>query len=450
MKRKDLIANVVFVYICVFFLLINAFCIKTLLAQTILLSIIYVTFLIYTKCKLENLSKAIASPAFIFLSVYIPYCLIPMIMFILGDYSTKMTYFSVTTDAMIETSNNYIIIYLVTLIIVGIFDLLKKFELKEEINKVSIKTNMFFSSINVVDIIVLVFTIISATKLLSYGLSFFSYSTLQKRSILNFPLKHYVNLLMLLYSLIIVLYVIQDRKYKSNIMYLRILCIVIYWGIYLTCERRMFVILLVSLVMIFFSKDKALKIGKFFLIAILIAVLLLSAAYRGNIKFGKYAIYDVMHQSLGEFIYTYYISVYYIDNIESIELLKGESYIKNSFMSLFPRFIIENKPEEFSLQFKKMLNLNVAFSFNPIAEGVLNFGKYVICFEPFIIAFIIYLSNKFYKFNPMIPLIISAFSLDFYRGQFSNFFFDIVYCIVFVFLIYKISYLKKGERKNDI
>lgn len=444
-NRNDLITNGVFFYICLITLLINNLLVNTLVGQVILLTLLYVLFLIYVKKKLKRFTYAFASPAFIFLSVYVPYCLVPMIMFILGNYSTKMTYFSVSTAGMIETSRIYIIIYIVLLMLVALFNLLKKYELKDEINKVSKKTNIFFSSLNVFDVIVLFFTIISVAKILSCGLSFFSYSTLQKRSVLHHSLKHYVNLLLLIYSLIIFLYYTQDRKYKSNIMYIRVVSIIIYWAIYLTCERRIFVTLLVAIIMIYFCKDKVLKLGKVFIIGCSICILLLSAAYRGNIKFGKYAIYDVMHQSLGEFIYTYYISVYYTDNIDNINTLNGESYIKNSFMSLFPSFIVNNKPQEFSTQFKRELNLNVAFSFNPIAEGILNFGKYVIYFEPLIIALIIYFANKLYKFNPMVPLLISSFALDFYRGQFSNFFFDIIYCIVFVFLIYKISYFKKGD-----
>lgn len=447
MKKNNAMLNLVFSLIyCLLLIVVNLS--DNLPIMLLLFIISYVFFFIYSKIKLEKVKYMLSSPGFIYGSVFVPYVIFAVAMFIADGYQSRIHFFTNNLYTMILTTKMYLNIYLILLLILTLFNMIKKFDIKEMVITLESKIKKLFYNITLLDLFCMVFALLNVYKLLSYGLSYFSLSTLQKRAVFSSEINHYINVFMTLYSLIVTIYFVNDKNnLKKGVMIFRILFMVIYWGIFLTCERRMFVAYLVGFMILVISKVDRVKIKNIVITSVTIILLLLSASFRGNITFGKNDPRDVIYMSLTEFICTYSVSNYYVNNIEHLDYAHGETYIKNSFLSLFPRVLVPNKPQELGTIFKKKLNLNVGYSFNPIAEGVLNFGKYAVIFVPIIIALIVLISNKMYKFNVLMPVIISSFSLDFYRGQFANFFFDSVFCFVFVFIIFKLS-IKNSKVKE--
>ncbi len=115
-------------------------------------------------------------------------------------------------------------------------------------------------------------------------MSFFNLSTLQKREVLNNGFTHYISLYMVVYSMYVIVMIIL--KSKKNIIYnTRVIIIGIYWGIFLTCERRMFVIFAVGSLMIALYAIKKVKIKNSIIIGSVIVLLSISTALRTGIKF---------------------------------------------------------------------------------------------------------------------------------------------------------------------
>ncbi len=115
--------------------------------------------------------------------------------------------------------------------------------------------------------------------------------------------------------------------------------------------------------------------------------------------------------STTEYYCTFSITNAYIVNPP--ELQYGKTYLYDTFSKFFPRAIFPNKPEDLSKQFKDEYNLKVGFAYNPVAEGILNFGKYVILFLPILLVFITIMANKLGRLNILNYIIIAISSFDF-------------------------------------
>ena len=60
------------------------------------------------------------------------------------------------------------------------------------------------------------------------------------------------------------------------------------------------------------------------------------------------------------------------------------------------------------------------------------------------------IAEKFGKKNILYYVIVACYSLYYCRGAFSNFFFDIIFCYVTIFCIYKINFLGGKNEKSRI
>lgn len=445
MKKMTVPAsNIVFCFLYLILIFCN-YVSDTILTKLILFIIAYIFFAIYCYKKLKKIKYLLSSPGFIYGSVFLPYVVFALIMFIVDGYKSRIHFFVNNKITMLSTTTIYLYIYLILLILLTIFNCVKKYEVKDMVKTLEDKLKGIFTKVTFLDILTMIFAFLNLFKLLSYGLSFFDLSTLQKRAVLGGEFVHYINIYMMIYSLMVTLHFVKEKSNKK-IMFFRILFIVMYWAVFLTCERRIFVAYLIGFIILFCSKFDKIKVKSVLAGLLVVVLLLLSASFRGNITFSNHDFKDVLYMSLTEFVCTYSISNYYVNNIDSLELMYGETYTKSAFLSLFPRAIAPNKPVELGAQFAEELNLNVAYSYNPVAEAILNFGYGAIVFLPLLILLLVLIANKLYKFNVLMPVILSAFSLDFYRGQFANYFFDSVMCFVVIFLIFNINYT--GVRKK--
>ena len=438
--KRELFLNVIIIFLMLGLSIIN-YISSSLILKLIIICIAYLVFFVYCKCKLHTFKNMISSPAFIYGTIFVPYEAFAILMFIIDGYSPRIYYYTFNKNTMLLTSTYYNYIYCITISLFALLNLVKKIDVQHEMKKTYKKLINIFKKINIIDVIVLFLAIHKVLSIVIYGVGFFDLTTSQKRAILNNSWSHYANLFMVIYSLLISYYYLFITSEKKKSMLFRILLCVMYWGAFLTCERRIFTTFLIGFIIMFFSKYK-LKLKYILCIIMMTIALLLSAAYRGNITFQKSDPRDVIYMSLTEFYLTYSISNYYINNINNINTINGESYIKTSILYLFPSFIVENKPQELAYQFYKNMKTNTGYSFNPVAEAILNFGKFAIIFVPLLIVLIVVFSNRLVNFNFLISIIIMSFSLDFYRGQFANYFFDCVFCFIFIFLIFKVSYEK--------
>lgn len=444
-SKKDFGMNVFFSFIYLILLIINLF-MNNLISQMILIVVSYTVFVIYCKRKLKKFHLMLSSPAFIYASVFVPYVIFAIIVFVVNHYQPVIHYFLINTRSMTSTTTFYIYVYLITLILLTLFNQVKSFDIQEGLSECYKHIKGFFSTINVLDIVVIIFSIYNLYKIVSFG-NFLSLTTLQKREITSSEISHYVNLIVMIYSLLITCYYTFKSQSSKKFMGIRLFFTLLYWVVYLTCERRILVTFLIGFIILFAAKLGKVKLRYILISLIAVCALLISASIRGNVTLDNHKPEDVVFMSLSEFYLTYTISNYYTEQMDYLDYEYGKTYTVTAFYSLFPSIIASNKPKGLANEFADKMNLNVGYSFNPIAEGILNFGKYAIISVPFLLLLIVIISNGFYKFNVLMPIIISMFSLDFYRGQFANFFFDSVYCFVFLFLIFKVSYRSNLRNK---
>lgn len=240
----------------------------------------------------------------------------------------------------------------------------------------------------------------------------------------------YGDLILIAYSFYIVAATLQ-AYIKTKIIkydYLRHTIILTYWliNLKLGIRRGFLFFLLITFVWIVSQKEIEKKKLITYMSVFVIALLFLGMI-REKVLYSDPSAFFL--KVFGEFILPQWITYFYILNPKPLSF--GITYL-NIFPYLFPKILMPNKPEELGILFWKEANTNTALAFNPIAEGLLNFGKYSVVFVPLIIFLIIYLVKKLQK-REIFYLVICGSVLNFTRGQFATWAFE---CL-FVFLVIK-------------
>lgn len=440
-NKKDIGLNVLFSFTFLLFIIINNIILgnmTSLIIKIILDLIVGILFIIFSYIKLKTLKDMYRNIFFIYGICFFVYSIVGCIIFVLDNYIPRFYYFRITEKILTKTLSIYINVFCIYNIFVLLFNKMKP----KEYDKLLIKagnSNIITNNMTIFfNIVALGISILNLTKILEYGPTFFSLTTSAKRLIINSGVTHYFNLFMVVYSLYISLLYSTNKKDYRNIF--SIISISTYWIIALTCERRMFVTFFLGFIFIILIKIKKLGLKRIMTLIFIFILLLFSAAIRDNIKFSNHKFMDVLYSSTTEFYCTFMISDAYV--YDSHDLEYGKTYIIDSLSKLLPKFILTNKSEDLSFKFKKEYNTNVGFAFNPVAEGILNFGK----FAPIMVALIMFLicsiANFLSKYNILYYIILLIFSLDFCRGAFSNVFFDTIFCFILIFILTKISIKK--------
>ena len=115
-----------------------------------------------------------------------------------------------------------------------------------------------------------------------------------------------------------------------------------------------------------------------------------------------------------------------------------------------PRALYPDKPLDLGEIFYLQANTNVAFAFNPIAEGILNFGKYAAFIVPIVIGGYILIGKKLLKHNVLFYAIFFGYSADIFRGDFSNCAFDLLFLIILVGAMSHFSIIGDKEKENEV
>ncbi|KYZ67497.1 O-antigen polymerase [Bacillus sp. GZT] len=142
------------------------------------------------------------------------------------------------------------------------------------------------------------------------------------------------------------------------------------------------------------------------------------------------------------------------------EIIYGKSYIQ-AITNLFPRSLLPNKSDKISDEFSQMIHQNYfdfkagikGWGYNPITEGINNFGPYFFFMNLLVIMLLLYMIYKMrFKGVPgvLIYLITIPQTINFNRIDFSSAFKEIVYgglAVIFCFVMYELlSYF--GSVKN--
>lgn len=441
MKKNTLFSNLIFTIIwIVFYILFSIY--SELKIQVFLGFLSFILFVFMYKIKLKTLKSILYSVEFWFGFCFWCYSIVGSIVFIMDDYSPRFYYFDITKKSMETLLNIHLKSFSIFNILCVFFNRIKCYEIKEQFNRILKTASSWVKSINIFDGIALVVVCNSLMNIFSNISIFFNLSVSARRQILNSGISHYINIYMVMYSVMMLFVWITSKQNNNNIKSganrFRIILMAIFWIIFLTCERRLFLSLLISVIIIFYQFIKKIKLKQFILIAIIVVVLLFSASFRANINFKTHSAGDVIYMSLTEFYCTFSIGNYYLNN--SYELQNGKTYVVNSLESLLPRFIYSNKSEDLAKQFKEQAGTNVGFAYTPVAEGLLNFGKLAVYFVPVIMLFVTMIIRKVAKDNIVLYAIYCSFAIDYCRGEFSNFFFDCLLCYVIYILIYKVKW----------
>ena len=437
--KKISITNIMGVFLYTFIALYVYIVNMSLAEYLIIYFISYFIMLFFFYRKLRSLKRIITSIEFLYISAYSIYAIMPAIQYVIDDGKQRLEFFSITQAGVSISTKWYLMIFLNIIIVLFLFNypMDKKYELriKKEIrNTQSRKVNGVF------DIVAGICVMIFIYSFLKNGLSFFALDFVYRRSTSDFAIRQYIWLYMMVYSVEIICECSFNKdilKNKRRIIQLGI--IFVFWSASLLVDRRHFVPVIVAVVlyMIFMNK----KISKTLIIFIILFVLsmILYAVVRSEIQVGTVDINTLIYNAFAEFILTGYITVFYaMHPVNSFYM--GRTYIWDTITRVFPKSIFPWKPTDLAEIFmKSVLQNRVGFAFNPVAEGYLNFGGYLIWFVPIIFLIFIKIGYRLTNKEPLFYFMFCSYFLDFSRGQFANCIFDIV-------VMYIILYAMKNVR----
>ena len=445
MKKNDLINNIIVVLFFLIIIFINwAKTEKTLEFAIIIQFLNGCIFILATFCRFKNIKNMFRSIEFIYGFCFWVYSIMGAFVYMIDKEVPRIYFFKISTDLVIKTLYIYIYTFSLYGIFCFLFNRIKYFDFDEKIKNMGTISTFSNKVIIIVDMIAILVTILNIFKIVMYGSSFFDLNVRDKRIILNNKFSHLINLFMLVYSLYVTLEIITTKNKKINILTkINLVIISFYWIVFLTCERRIFVTFFIGMFFIILYKFKKIKFKYIVLVGIIIFVFLFSAAFRDNITLKTHSLGDIIYSSTTEFYCTFMVSEAYVAYPQPIRY--GDTYIVDTIQKLVPRFLYPSKRIDLADEFHQKFNTNVGFAFNPVAEGILNFGN---VYAPIAASFLMFLITLFARkkinSNVLNYIILFTFALDFNRGAFSNFFFDYLFCSVIITLIYK-CVLKEGK-----
>ncbi len=446
MKKKFLnksILRIVISFVLLFeILIINILTYSTKQDLKLLVSIFSIDTLLVIYCFLKfvgSLKGLILSVEFIYICIFYLYAIFAPVQYLLDDGMQRQYYFAITDITICKSTLLYLNIFIVLsiLLLLGGYPKNKNnvewFKNKLYLKKRN-KTNIIFDVLAIVCLMIWVF------QFLKNGFSIFNASFLVRRKLLSFGVQQYIWLYMMVYSFVFISECGFEKSYfnKKEKLF-KIIIIVLFWGLSLLIDRRHIIPVFVGILMFLVSQKNKIKFKNVIIVIGIVALLLLYSVTRMGMKVTTISFKNLTYTSLSEFILTNYVTCYYIANpIDKLYL--GSTYIWHTISRLFPHFILPNKPEDLAVTFyRNVLNSKVGYAFNPVAEGLINFGNVSIIITPLIFLFVINLAVKNRDKNPLFYIIVSAYSLDFCRGQFANCMFDLLFMYILLKMMNRFS-----------
>lgn len=430
------------------FLLTLSQLINKIESLTILFTIYYLVVISYFIINNKNI---LCDYNFIFINVFFLYSILSPIHYILNNFTSIPMSFEVNYNIIFQVVKEYFFIFGLFSIYAIIFTS-KNYKHNNNTNLIKYFNEVDLSRDNIFiiyDVIAVICLIIFIKPILFDRISLLNVNKGEYISLINAKILKYSYYYFQAYSIYVIsnLFNLLSRNKLNKKNMPRYFLICIYWMLNLKIGIRFefMVVFLFSIIYIFsinvkIKKKYILYIGCFAIILLFIGVLreinTLSEIKEKNFM-------DIFYPMAAEFILPQYISYFYFTFHKT--LLLGKSYLIYSLLYLFPSNILSNKPLPFGVEFMiDSKKVGAALAFNPVAEGMINFGENFSLVLVCILIIISILIYFFKKKDPIFYIICTSSIIAFCRGQFSIWITD----IIFLYIILKFISLTQKRRKK--
>ncbi len=391
----------------------------------------YILTLLAFRSLLGSWGKVVTSIETIYLSVSFIYSIMASVQFKLDNGSQRVWYFAITEDLMRKTLNLYLQIFMLFVLLLFLFGHPKNNFGKIDEKLIVVKNARKMLLADIIAILCTSFFFYFGIKNINQLLS--SYRDFRRS--MKFSGQQYVWLYMMAYTISFLSGTSVDHTFllkRSN--FFRLAIIASFWGVSILSDRRHIIPVIIAVFLMVMSQNKTIDPKYIIRFAIIVVFMMIYAVVRLGLSVGGVPIQTLVYTMCGEFILTQYVTCYYISHPVS-ELLFGKSYVWYTMTKAIPRLFYSGKPLDLSLTFyNEVIKSGSAFAFNPVAEGLINFGGFSVFVTPIIIYLFMQIGVKIGKKEPLFYFIICAYSLDFFRGEFANCIFDVVFlylCVKF-------------------
>ncbi|MFR0800488.1 MAG: O-antigen polymerase [Suilimivivens sp.] len=405
----------------------------------VLYIVTYVVFVFAFLKKTRSLKILATSLEFLYITAFSVYAIMPSIQYNMDGGMQRLRFFAITEVGVKISIRWYYVVFLILASIFLLFDYPKNKKMEMSIKNALVNAQHGRSQI-IFDFIAVICLGLFLYSFLKNGISFFELNFVYRRKQSSFSLQQYVWLYMMVYSVEKYCEINFDKTISKKIP--QVIVIITFWTLSLMIDRRHFIPVVVAIVLYYLIGSKKVDFKVVFVILLFGAVMVLYAVIRLGIKINGMSFNTFVYEGFSEFILTGYTTIYYATHTPHSFFL-GRTYLWDTITRILPKVLFPWKPKDLAVIFMaSALDNKVGFAFNPIAEGYLNFGNWLIFFVPLFFILFIKIGYKLSKKRPIYYLLFCAYFLDFNRGQFSNCIFDILvmYAILFLMERLKVKY----------
>ncbi len=401
----------------------------------------YILCVLNYRINLDSWKNVFISIEFMFITCYLCYSLFAPLIYILDGLSARTPVLRIKFDDVYETVRLYLNIFLIYSGLSLLLGNPRKSPLVLDASKYKIKP----INTNIGDAFAVFCTLFFLYLFLRNGFSIFSYYIRDIRALVATSINQYVYIYMVAYSFGHLSSWIIDGRLKSC-NFRRLLIMLIFWSLSLFIDRRYFILLFFMLVCVVLLKIKKIRFKIILPVVTICVIFLLSGYLREGYLLGETKFGDTLYMSTAEFVLPEYVSVYYLGRLgPTFHLLYGLSYTYYVLAYFIPGALFPGKPKPLSVVFMNEAGTNVGFAFNPVAEGLVNFGQLAVFIVPIIFLLYNFVGNKIGKKNPLIYLLMFGYCINFMRGMMAVCVFEIVlYAIVFK-LFFNVKFIKHED-----
>lgn len=418
-----------------------------LLPLVVYFCFVYGLFVFFLYQKFKSLRSILLSAEFIFGSVFFFYAIPSSIMFLLDGEVSRISFFTIDNSTMIKTLYLYFNIFVIFSAALFFIGKIKGLSFRGTL--LEYRLNKKNSVSIAIDIIALGLTIYFYYLHFRNGFDvlgtyFHDMRELIQSGFHNF--NSYVYLFMIPFSYVSIMDIISSKFKLNSRSIFGIVIVVAFWGLSLFTDRRNFVMLLVMLVVTGIALSKKIKVKSILIAVVAVFILLFTSFTRSGSQVATPQ--NVFYYMNGEFILTNYVTQYYVD--KSTDFKYGSTYIIDTLTAPIPRFIYKDKPRMLSEQFQEDAGTNVAYAFNPVAEGLVNFG-YVgatICVPAILCAFVL-LSNWLSRYRLDYYAVMVASSIGFCRGIFSVSVFSVICICLVIYCMRRLDNSSRNKKRRN-
>ncbi len=367
----------------------------------------------YSRCP--RTAVILTSAEVIIPFIYVVYASVAPLLFAVEGSSLADSYFYISRATMLKTSQIYLFVlaaFILLMLFTGRADALASRQLDWASHYQYGDFHAFF------DLPALGIIVYMLLKLSAASGEWATLDSLGKRAAVGSSVVQYLYIYMVAYSLkSMVPALLGAQKLKLY----RLLLVAMFWALYLgVTVRRYFLMFLPALLLAAAARGRGGRLkARWIVLALAAALLLLTVgARRAGLSLTADSAVYYLHGSLAEFIYTYYVSCYFV--AVPFQPLYGSSYVLDTLTKWVPRALFPQKPLDLSERFWQMAGTNVAYSFNPVAEGLWNFRWGCLVAVPLLLYLYLWIANYAVNYSPLLYMAYTGYFISFMRGGFSN------------------------------